>query len=153
MPERINPAVPRPPPNHCSASQAWNRPTSVNPSFAAFRTKEEPVTEPQQRPANTSKGLCTVGKRMWRRILAGYELRPDELFLLENACKVANAVARLEAAMQGEPLMVKGSMNQLREHPLLSEARQQRALLARLLGQLKAPRGGQPAVSRVLHAV
>jgi hypothetical protein len=76
-----------------------------------------------------------------------YELRADELFLLENACKVADTVAQLEAAMQEEPLTVKGSMNQLREHPLLSEARLQRALLARLLGQLKLPDEGSLASS------
>ena len=82
------------------------------------------MTEPQHHPVSMPKGLGVVGKRMWRRILAGYELRPDELFLLENACKVADTVAQLEEAMAGEPLMVKGSMNQMREHPLLSEARQ-----------------------------
>ena len=29
-------------PNHCSASQAWNRSTSVNPSFAARRLPGAP---------------------------------------------------------------------------------------------------------------
>jgi hypothetical protein len=41
--------------------------------------------------------------------------------------------------MAGEPLMVKGSMGQMREHPLLSEARAQRALLRGLMSSLKLP--------------
>jgi hypothetical protein len=41
--------------------------------------------------------------------------------------------------MAGQPLTVKGSMGQEREHPLLSEIRQQRLTLARLLKQLELP--------------
>lgn len=39
----------------------------------------------------------------------------------------------------GQPLVVRGSMGQEREHPLLPEQRQQRALLTRTLAQLKLP--------------
>jgi hypothetical protein len=79
---------------------------------------------------------------MWKRVVSAYVLRPDELFLLESACKVADLVTRLEAAMEGQPLVVKGSMGQEREHPLLSEARQQRALFTRTIGMLKLPEMG-----------
>jgi len=41
--------------------------------------------------------------------------------------------------MVGEPLVVAGSMGQMREHPLLSEVRQQRAFLNASLRQLKLP--------------
>jgi hypothetical protein len=79
---------------------------------------------------------------MWKRVVSAYKLRPDEVFVLESACRTADWIARLEASMEGQPLVVKGSMGQDREHPLLSEARQQRALLARLLAQLKLPEEG-----------
>ena len=59
--------------------------------------------------------------------------------MLETACFCADLVAKLEAAMAGQPLVVKGSMGQEREHPLLSEQRQQRALLNRSLAQLRLP--------------
>ncbi len=78
---------------------------------------------------------------MWRRIVGAYELREDELVLLEQAARVADTLALLEAGMRGAPLLVTGSMGQQREHPLLSEARQQRGQLARLLAQLKLPDG------------
>jgi hypothetical protein len=66
-------------------------------------------------------------------------LRPDELVLLESACGTLDLLHSLEVGMAGEPLTVKGSMGQLREHPLLSEARAQRALLRSLLVALKLP--------------
>jgi hypothetical protein len=97
------------------------------------------VTGQQHQTAPTPSGLEIAGKRLWRRIAAAYTLREDELFLLEQACRVADTLALLEAGMKGADLIVAGSMGQLREHPLLSEARQQRALLGRFLAQLKLP--------------
>jgi hypothetical protein len=79
---------------------------------------------------------------MWKAVVSAYKLRPDERFVLESACKTADWVARLESDMDGQPLVVKGRMGQDRVHPRLSEARQQRALLARLLAQLKLPEEG-----------
>jgi hypothetical protein len=76
---------------------------------------------------------------MWKRIVSGYELRPDEAFMLETACQIADTSALLDAAMVGQPLVTKGSMGQEREHPILSEARQQRALLVRTLAALRLP--------------
>lgn len=85
------------------------------------------------------KGLDKRGRKFWRDVVSDYELRPDELVLLESACKCIDLIDNLEAGMAGQPLTVKGSMGQEREHPLLSEARQQRALLNRTLVQLKLP--------------
>lgn len=97
------------------------------------------MTETNPRQRSTPRGLDLAGRRMWKGIVKGYELRPDELFLLESACRTADTLAQLEAVMSGEPLMVEGSMGQMREHPLLSEVRQQRALLTRTLVLLKLP--------------
>lgn len=95
-----------------------------------------------QRPPRQPQGLELAGRRLWKSVVSAYQLRPDEVYVLESACKTADWIARLESAMQGEPLVVKGSMGQDREHPLLSEARQQRSLLARLLAQMKLPEQG-----------
>lgn len=85
------------------------------------------------------KGLEAPGRKLWRGVVSAYDLRPDELFVLESACACADLVAKLAAGMEGQPLVVRGSMGQEREHPLLSEQRQQRALLTRTLAQLKLP--------------
>ncbi len=105
---------------------------------------DEPASHTKKRPP---KGLDGAGRRLWRSVTKAYVLRPDELFVLETACRCADLVARLEDAMQGQPMVVRGSMGQEREHPLLSEQRQQRALLNRSLAQLKLPEDGTAARS------
>ncbi len=94
---------------------------------------------PDPRPRPVPKGLQPAGRKLWRSVVSVYVLRPDDLVLLESACKTVDLIAELEAAMVDEPLVTKGSMGQLREHPLLSETRQQKALLGRQLAQLKLP--------------
>jgi len=85
------------------------------------------------------KGLDKRGRKFWRDVVSAYSLRPDELVLLETAAKCLDLIAELEGGMVGQPLTVKGSRDQEREHPILSEMRQQRALLNRTLAQLKLP--------------
>ena len=118
----------------CPDRVVWRSPASVRTNFI-FRW---PLMTNPGRPTRP-KGLGIAGSRVWRRVTEDYELRVDELILLEHACRTVDILARLEAAMQDQPLTVKGSMGQQREHPLLSEARQQRVLAARLLRQLDLP--------------
>lgn len=87
----------------------------------------------------TPTGLQPAGRRLWLDVSKRYELRADELLLLEKACRTADDCARLDEAVAAAPLTVKGSMGQVREHPLLAQARQTRALLAALLKQLALP--------------
>ena len=93
---------------------------------------------PKSRP-KLPAGLAAQGRKLWRDVVARYDLRADELQVLEQACRVRDTLDRLDAALMDAPLTVPGSMGQLREHPLVSEARQQRAALARLLNQLALP--------------
>ena len=81
-------------------------------------------------------GLGVAGARLWRQVSGDFDLRADETVLLGAACTTLDTIARLVAAMIGAPLVVKGSLGQEREHPLLSELRQQRLTVARLLRQL-----------------
>jgi len=66
-------------------------------------------------------------------------LRVDELILLEATARTLDTVVALEAELAGQSLLTTGSMGQQRENPLLSEARQQRGALARLVRQLALP--------------
>lgn len=91
----------------------------------------------------TPKGLKAAGKRLWSEIAGAgtYRLRPDELRILEDACREADLVDRLEAEL-GKPetkLIVKGSQGQDVANPLVSEIRQHRQTSKALLASLKLP--------------
>ena len=97
------------------------------------------------------KGLGTAGAALWRSIMDGgvYELRPDELRILEDACRTADLVALFEAELAGTDLVVTGSQGQPVANPMLAEVRQHRALLARQLKALNLPdEDGRAAGSR-----
>jgi len=79
------------------------------------------------------------GRRLWSEIVSSYDLRPDEVRVLADACREADLVERLEVELRDEPLMVKGSQGQLVASPLVSEVRQHRTVLAGLLRGLKLP--------------
>ncbi len=79
------------------------------------------------------------GKRLWSEIVSSYDLRPDEVRVLADACREADLVERLEVDLRDEPLMVKGSQGQLVASPLVSEVRQHRMVLSALLKALKLP--------------
>jgi hypothetical protein len=91
--------------------------------------------------------LGKAGRDLFKQIVDVYELRPDEVRILLDACREADLVDRLEKALslEGE-LTTEGSMGQLVITPLLSEIRQHRAVLANLLKALKLPAGkpGEP---------
>ena len=89
--------------------------------------------------ARTPAGLQSAGRRLWRAVVDEFELEAVELVLLEKACRTADDCARLDEAVAAAPLTVEGSMGQVREHPLLAQSRQTRALLAALLKQLNLP--------------
>jgi hypothetical protein len=100
------------------------------------------------------KGLESSGKRLWRGIAGSgqYELRPDELRLLEDACREADLIDALEAEAQGLPKLVKGSTGQLVINPLISEVRQHRSTLAALMVRLKLPDSQSVAAPRSIQA-
>lgn len=83
--------------------------------------------------------LGTRAERLWDALTDGYEFRPDELVVLEDACREMDIIDRLEDELAISPLMVEGSMGQQVASPLVSELRQHRAVVARLLAQLKIP--------------
>jgi hypothetical protein len=78
---------------------------------------------------------------LWREISdpARYELRSDELRILEDACREADLIDQLEEALKGAPFMVSGSQGQDVINPLIPELRQHRATLTSMLLKLKLP--------------
>lgn len=85
------------------------------------------------------KGLGSKAKAIWSETVDQYDLRVDELRVLEDACREADLVDRLETALDGADLIVKGSQGQPVANPLVQEIRQHRATLQRLLASLKLP--------------
>jgi P27 family predicted phage terminase small subunit len=86
------------------------------------------------------KGLSEAGRALWRQIQRAVpddaELDEREAAILAAACRQADDVAALEAAIAAHGVVVEGSRGQPRLSPLMTEARQGRLALARLLGEL-----------------
>lgn len=95
-----------------------------------------------EKPPN---GLSSTSRKMWREIVSKYELRTDELRVLEDACREVDLIGLLERELDGAELIVKGSMGQPVANPMISELRQHRATLQRLLAALKLPDEGVSA--------
>lgn len=85
--------------------------------------------------------LEAAGKAFWGEVISKYDLRVDELAVLESACKTADMIATLDKEWDalGKPFLTRGSMGQDVIHPLIGERRAQQSQLAKLLGQLKLP--------------
>jgi hypothetical protein len=81
-------------------------------------------------------GLQKPGKRLWKAVVSSFELREDELVLLEAASRLADEISLMDSAMEKMTVLVLGSKQQLRANPLLAEARAHRLALGRILGQL-----------------
>ena len=87
----------------------------------------------------TPAGFAASGAALWSQITSKYDLRADELRVLEDGCREADLIDGLSAALAEGDLMVKGSMGQQVVNPLVGEIRQHRNTLATLLGKLKLP--------------
>lgn len=87
------------------------------------------------------KSLEAAGKALWGKITGAYELRPDELETLEDACRITDAIAAIERAWSddGRPMTTRGSMGQLVMHPFVGELRVQRMARNALWRQLRLP--------------
>lgn len=93
-------------------------------------------------------GIGSAGKSLWTAIEDNYELRADELRVLEDACREADLIDALSTEADGADMVVRGSQGQPVINPLISELRQHRSTLAGLLRQLKLPDEGASAEDR-----
>ena len=97
-----------------------------------------PAPDPRPLPPRPT-GLRAAGRRLWDAIAGSFELRPDELRLLEDAAREADVIERMRKVVDKADAEVAGSMGQPTAHPLLAELRQHRALLTTILTKLKLP--------------
>lgn len=111
-----------------------SRPLLVGGGLGATRTPE--VMLSKEKPPT---GLSAASRSLWKGIIDRWDLRPDELTVLERACRAADAASDLRKVVDREGLTVLGSMGQTVVHPALQEARQQDALATTLLRSLRLP--------------
>lgn len=84
-------------------------------------------------------GLSKRANKRWNEVVTRWDLRPDELRVLEDACREMDLVDALEELVGSEGLTATGSMGQVVIHPAVQEVRQHRSILASLLRSLKLP--------------
>ena len=107
-------------------------------------------------------GFKERGRKLWVDTLATGTLTPAELTLLEEACRAADRLERLDEILRGRksawlelvPTSLDGSVVTVLVGNVLTEARQQQTTLKGLLAELRqsraaratpAPPGAQPA--------
>lgn len=100
------------------------------------------MTESHPRP----DGLEGRGGRFWDAVTSKYALRADELIILEDACYEINLVDRLQGEIEFAKMVVTGGYEQEVANPLITEIRQHRGMVARLVGVLKLP--DEPAADK-----
>lgn len=110
-------------------------------------------TKPPQPPSD----LAAAGRRLWREIVAEYELSPAEMAILREACRTADECERIRIALAAAEPTTLGSTGQERGNPLLGEARRHREQLSRLISALALPKDSEqvgltPASRRAQHA-
>lgn len=84
-------------------------------------------------------GLSEPGSDLWRRLVAKYDFTPGELPIVAAACRQADDNAALEDLIERGGMITVGSTGQPRLSAAVTEVRQGRLALAKLLGQLALP--------------
>jgi len=106
----------------------------------------------------TPATLEEAGTKLWDRIIADlpehWELDERELHLLESACHVRDQIAKLDALVAEDGMVVVGSRGAQQVHPGLAEARQLRGVEMRLLRalQLTNPADASPTTKKAQRA-
>lgn len=90
-------------------------------------------------------GLKPRSRKLWKTVTADYQLRADELDVLEDICREMDLIDALEIAMKNAPYTVRGSQGQEVINPLVAELRQHRATKKSLWSLLKLPDDEQAA--------
>lgn len=100
-------------------------------------------TEAKRKTPPVPRDLGTSGRALWRQIAGPYDLRPDELRQLADACREADLIDALSAdvaeMITARDFRTTGSQGQQVIAPEVAELRQHRALLSTLLSRLKLP--------------
>jgi len=95
-------------------------------------------TTPHEKAVQTPRNLAAAGRKLWDAATDEFDWADHELAVLEEACRTRDRIVQLDRAVSEEGLMLPSSQGS-RVHPAVSEARQQRLTLARLLVSLGNP--------------
>jgi uncharacterized caspase-like protein len=98
--------------------------------------------------ATTPQNLGREGKALWSQITKAYDLRPDEVRILVDACREADLIERMQGEVADGALTARGSQGQPVPAPMVSEIRQHRNTLAALLKSLKLPDSDEQSKQR-----
>jgi len=90
--------------------------------------------KPPRAPRGFAKG--GPGRRLWAGVLSEWALRPDERRILEDACREADLVDRMQTEVDAADLVVMGGRGAKVPHPLLRELDRHRGRLQQLLDGL-----------------
>ena len=93
------------------------------------------------------KGLAPRGRRLWKAILETNDLDPAQTVMLEEACRTADRLEKLDELLRGEVdswaslvADIHGDDTyELKIDGALSESRQQQNILKQLLAALRLP--------------
>ena len=107
------------------------------------------ITEPLPAPS----GLQPRGTEFWRSIADEFELSDSEAQLLREACKTLDTLDDLAEAVERDGVTVLGSTGQTVVHPAVTEARQQRLVLHRLVAALQLPDDAAIPTGETLRAI
>lgn len=91
-------------------------------------------------PSKPPSGLRRTGRGLWTAVLSDFDLDTHEQTILREACRTADTLDDLQAALVSDGVMSESSQGS-RVHPALVELRQQRVTFARLLTALRIPAG------------
>lgn len=102
------------------------------------------------------RGLAAAGRKLWDAGIEDFEWAQHELAMLEEACRTRDRIVQLDKRVEDDGVMLQSSQG-LRVHPAISEARQQRLVMARLLATLGIPPltedGGSMPAARSVRGV
>lgn len=83
--------------------------------------------------------LGDAGRFVWDSTMDAYDLRADEIVVLESLCREVDLVDEMWREVRASSFLIEGSQGQQVLNPLLAELRQHRALVSALCGRLSLP--------------
>lgn len=107
------------------------------------------MADDENTPPAAPEGLGERGLRLWTDTLADLDMDPDELLLLEEACRLADELDEMGVLLANSAMLSTGSRGQPVANPLIREIRGHRLALSRVLRQLGATRPGEDDQERL----
>jgi len=98
------------------------------------------------------KDLQGPGRALWRSILDEYDLSKPEMALLREACRTADELEVLRAAVLAAEVVTEGSTGQPVIHRGYDELRRHREALTKLLAAMDMPVEAVPVVPKLAAA-